>query len=97
MYSEETLSSYIETINCADGDCLILALDMDMIDVETGNSIISAIEEKMPGVKVVGVPVDTITGVLHLKRNSHFAAEPILPTKPVGCYTDEEMATWPFD
>ena len=95
MYSEETLSSYIETINCADGDCLILAFDM--IDIETGNSIIAAIEEKMPGIKVVGVPADTITGVLHLKRSPRFSTEPILPVDPVGCYTDEEMATWPFD
>lgn len=91
MYNEETLSSYIETINCADGDCLILAFDMDMIDIDTGNSIITTIEEKMPGIKAVGVPANTITGVLHLKRNS------FVPTEPVGCYTDEEMATWPFD
>ena len=37
MYNEETLSNYVETINCADGDCLILAFDMDMIDIDTGN------------------------------------------------------------
>lgn len=67
MYDER---KFIETICCKEGDCLILAVDTDIYDLEDLDNTVKELQRKIPGVKIAVIPSDLVDNIIYINNNT---------------------------